>query len=161
MVIYAIDPALYHIGIVRVDTEKQNIKFDILNLKQRDDLADLYKELRLKYKNSLLDGNFYFIEDVVFYPIRSRKAQAQVWASIAILLSLLPSSAGYLLVSPHKVKKLVYDCDKLKKFLNTYNLIFKSEEIEHVVDAFRVLLVGLNETKNEKVVDVLKIYELI
>jgi hypothetical protein len=161
MVIYAIDPALYHIGYVYIDTEKEDFGFNCIVLNEKDDLASLYRDLLQRFKNVFGKGDFYFIEDVVFYPIRSRKVQAQVWSSIALLLAIIPRSAGYYLISPHKVKRCKFDTLKFENLINSCDFIDKNQK-EHIIDAFRVLLVGLNEIEHsEKVLSVLNKFSLL
>jgi len=160
MVIYGIDPGLYRLGYVKIDTEKKTFAFDCLTQERIEDLSLLYKILFRRFKNTFSDGDFYFIEDVIFYPIRGRKVQAQVWCSVAFILAVIPRKAGYLLISPNKTKRLKIDLEKLEGLLKVKDL--KKDEKEHVIDAFKVFLVGLKEVEySEKVLEVLKELSLL
>lgn len=130
-----IDPGFRKIGICFLT--KSGLEFKYIEFSNTiTDYAYIYQKLfdELWYVQS---ADFIFIEDVIFLPKRKREVQAMLFGTIAIILIRINQVAGYYFVSPWKVKKA--KAEKIDELLEN------AEGKEHLIDAFKVLSVGLSE----------------
>lgn len=159
MIIYGVDSGFYNIGFCKLvvggEINQLNFYYENLNfLSKEKDFVKVIKTLS-KVLRRYRDGDVYFIEEIAFVPFRSRKVQAKVWMSIALLLSVVKKDAKCYFISSTTTKKRKDLAEKVKKY-KIEELLENKEGKEHLIDAFKVLYVGLEK---ERLVQVDRILE--
>ncbi len=111
--IVGIDPAIVNVGW-SVFTKKENstfcfVKGGVFSASEKEDLATRYNSLRNDFVKIIkkYKADFVVFEDVDFRNTISRKTQAYLFGSLAVFLSVLPPSVGYILISKYRVNKIL------------------------------------------------------
>ena len=181
--LYGIDPGLVNVGIVILPVEgkafnfslalqKGKVLFKYFGTEAKLDIGTRGREIRLFFDNlfSEYPPHIVFLEDVDFRPFISRKSQAYLFGALMVVLSSLPSEAGYRLIDKVKLKNLLGLKTKKGKALSkekTHEVLIerfpKLKEIkeqfktykryEHIFDATVVLLAGIELLKRREPYD--------